>query len=264
MRQRTDQRDYINVTPNEATPTLAYMGKGFSALNEKPNAQTKAKRYVSDKSSTSNVNMFESSWDYTADQIRSEAAVKYLTDCAELHRTGSDAITQFYIVDSDRPAESGSTTKFHCRKFEVAIAPSQMGDDDNEMTAEGSILGRGDPEEGVFDLEKFSAGTYPYTAGWTEPAAPSLGTLTVTSAAGTLTGDTTITVAPTLTDGNKYKYQTAATVALPAYDADVSAMTDWNGTSDITATTGNQIMIVEATADNKARKGGTATVTAKA
>lgn len=93
---------------------------------------------------------------------------------------------------------------------------------------------------------------------------PALGTLTVVSAEGTTSGNTHLTVTPAPTDGNIYKYETAASVTLPAYDADVSALTSWNGTSDITATTGNQIMVIEATSGDKAVKGGIATVTSKA
>jgi phi13 family phage major tail protein len=91
-----------------------------------------------------------------------------------------------------------------------------------------------------------------------------LGNLTVTSAEGAETGDTKITVTPTKATGNSYRYQTAATVSLPAYDADCSTMEAWDGTADIAATTGNQILIVECTSDNRARAAGIATVTSKA
>ncbi|MDD3230626.1 MAG: hypothetical protein PHE09_15610 [Oscillospiraceae bacterium] len=91
-----------------------------------------------------------------------------------------------------------------------------------------------------------------------------LGTLAVVSAEGTTSGNTHLTVTPALTDGNIYKYETASSVTLPEYNADVSALTSWDGTSDITATTGNQIMVIEATSDNKAVNGGVTTVTSKA
>lgn len=94
---------------------------------------------------------------------------------------------------------------------------------------------------------------------------PTLGTLTVTSAAGTESGETKITVKPAKTGSNKYCYKTDVSVELPEYDEDVSmGWTTWNGTDDIAATTGNQIAVVECTSDDKARKGGTAKVTAQA
>lgn len=93
---------------------------------------------------------------------------------------------------------------------------------------------------------------------------PTLGTLTVSSAAGSASGQTEITVQPTITHGNHYVYQTGASVTLPTeYGADVSSgWTAWNGTDEITATTGNEIGIVEANSSNKAVKAGKTTVTA--
>ena len=93
---------------------------------------------------------------------------------------------------------------------------------------------------------------------------PALGTLAVSSAAGSTAGQTAITVQPTITQGNHYVYQTGASVTLPTeYGADVSSgWTAWNGTDEITATTGNEIGIVEANSSNKAVKAGKTTVTA--
>jgi len=91
--------------------------------------------------------------------------------------------------------------------------------------------------------------------------------LTVTSAAGATTGKTAITVTPALTEGNSYMYKTAASVTIPElYDVcNVAAgYTAWNGTADITATTGNEILIVEVDASYNAIKAGKATVTSKA
>ena len=93
---------------------------------------------------------------------------------------------------------------------------------------------------------------------------PTLGTLTVSSAAGSATGETSITVTPTITYGNHYVYQTGASVTLPStYGTDVSTgWTAWNGMDDIAATTGNEIGIVEANAQNQAVAAGKTTVTA--
>ena len=88
-----------------------------------------------------------------------------------------------------------------------------------------------------------------------------LGELTVSSVAGTNTGDTKITVTPAKATENSYMYKTASTVTLPAYGEVLSTgYTVWDGTSDITATNGNQIAIVEVDASSKALKGGLATV----
>lgn len=71
--------------------------------------------------------------------------------------------------------------------------------------------------------------------------------LTVTSVAGTASGKTSLSVAPTkIFTGNTYMYKTAATVALPTYDDALTGYNVWDGTAaDVTATTGNEIVIVE-------------------
>lgn len=102
-------------------------------------------------------------------------------------------------------------------------------------------------------------------AGWYDAVWQPLGELVVTSAAGATSGKTALTVAPELTSGNSYKYQTSASVTLPAYGQVLSeGWTDWDGSEEITATTGQQIAVVAVNADNQAMAGGVATVTANA
>lgn len=87
--------------------------------------------------------------------------------------------------------------------------------------------------------------------------------LTVTSAAGTETGDTKITVSPNLTPGNSYKYKVADNVTIPAYGQSVKNWTAWDGAADITAASGKEICVVECDAAYRAVKAGVAVVTAK-
>lgn len=89
--------------------------------------------------------------------------------------------------------------------------------------------------------------------------------LTVTSEAGTASGKTKITVEPTLGDGNGYKYKAAANPTVPEMGAScTTGYTAWDGTAEITATTGNKIVVVEVDANNKCVGAGIATVTSAA
>jgi len=91
-----------------------------------------------------------------------------------------------------------------------------------------------------------------------------LGALTVTSAAGTTSGTTKVTVLPALTSGNSYKYKTGSSLTVPTFNQLISGgYTNWDGAADITATTGNSVLIVEVDSTGKAKKAGQATVTAK-
>ena len=94
---------------------------------------------------------------------------------------------------------------------------------------------------------------------------PTLGTLTVQSAAGTASGDTKLTVTPIKeSPTNVYKYKTdPSTAPVVTYGQSVRNWTNWDGVSDITATTGHKITVVEADSTYKAQNAGNATVTAK-
>ena len=94
---------------------------------------------------------------------------------------------------------------------------------------------------------------------------PTLGTLTVQSAAGTESGDTKLTVTPAKeTATNVYKYKTdPSTAPVVTYGQSVRNWTTWDGVSDITATTGHKITVVEADSTYKAQNSGNTTVASK-
>lgn len=90
-----------------------------------------------------------------------------------------------------------------------------------------------------------------------------IGTLTVNSAAGTGSGNTKITVTPAKSNaGNVYKYKVGAAAETVTYGQNVKTWMAWDGTSDIAAESNQKITVVEASADYKALKSGSATVTA--
>lgn len=93
---------------------------------------------------------------------------------------------------------------------------------------------------------------------------PTLGTLTVTSAAGTASGDTKITVNPAKENANNvYKYKVAADAVTVGYGQNLRNWTTWDGKADIKATTGQKITVVECDGTYKALNAGSASVTAK-
>ena len=130
-------------------------------------------------------------------------------------------------------------------------------------------------EDDVFRVNEYTInsapgkGEAPYTLSFVEELPtltdanpkPALGSLTVSSSAGSEIGKTHLTVTPSKEGSNLYK--TSTTHASPAYDEDVGAWDSWDGSSDITATTGSTLWVVECTSDNKARKAGSCVVTAK-
>lgn len=93
---------------------------------------------------------------------------------------------------------------------------------------------------------------------------PTLGTLTVTSAAGTATGDTRITVNPAKENANNvYKYKVGASETAVTYGQNLRNWTTWDGKADIKAAAGQKITVVECDGTYKALNAGSASVTAK-
>lgn len=89
--------------------------------------------------------------------------------------------------------------------------------------------------------------------------------LTVASIAGTAAGNTAVSVTETITTGNTYKYKTAATLTLPVFNQILTTgWATWNGTADITATTGHKIIVAEVNAANEVKACGIVAVTSKA
>jgi hypothetical protein len=93
-----------------------------------------------------------------------------------------------------------------------------------------------------------------------------LAALRLTSFGGA-SGKTTITVSGySLASGQSYKYKLGSTAVSVSYDEVLSSgWTAWNGSDDITATTGQYITVaVVVTTSNKARAAGSVMVTATA
>ena len=93
---------------------------------------------------------------------------------------------------------------------------------------------------------------------------PTLGALTVTSAAGTASGNTKIAVNPAKENANNvYKYKVAADAVTVGYGQNLRNWSTWDGKADITAATGQKITVVECDGTYKALNAGSTSVTAK-
>ena len=82
--------DYLNVGTSDK-PDYVLMGTGFTTLDESPGAQTDSVKYVNEKSSSSSITGYETSFAYEAEHIQEEKAVDALYMVGRNHYTGSDA-----------------------------------------------------------------------------------------------------------------------------------------------------------------------------
>lgn len=260
---RSDIADYLLI---KSTGKFAFMGTGFNTLNEDVGAQLESKTYVCDTSESSMVKSYKTKFAYDLDLMYNDAedeeaaeieTVEELFFIGRDHAVGTDAEREYVRTEFFLPATPGSTRYFKARKFKVAVeVTNSQGAGGETMTGAGNLNTVGNPVFGYFDIQTktFTEGDYTET----------LGTLTVTSVAGSASGTTKVTVTPTLTSGSLYMYKTSATVTVPALnDSASSGYTPWNGSDDITAITGNEILIVECNTSFLIKKAGKNAVTAK-
>lgn len=90
----------------------------------------------------------------------------------------------------------------------------------------------------------------------------SLDELVVTSTAGSSSGKTAVQVTPELTEGRSYRYRTGAGVKMPVLYQDLSDWEKWDGSTEITAVTGDQIVVAEVDSLGLCMAAGSAVVTA--
>ena len=93
----------------------------------------------------------------------------------------------------------------------------------------------------------------------------SLGSVTVSSSAGTAAGDTAITTSGySLGSGESWVYKVGTAAETVTYGQNLASWTAWNGIADITAATGKVITVAAVDANKRAQAAGNATVTAHA
>ena len=82
--KRHQYADYLNVG-TVATPNFVLMGTGFTTLDEEPNAQTESVKYVNDKSSSSSVVGYETSFPFEAEQFFNDTATTEIYNIGRNH-----------------------------------------------------------------------------------------------------------------------------------------------------------------------------------
>lgn len=249
---RYDIADYLNIgEKGSESENYALLGTGVNTLDETVGAQTDSKTYINDKTQTTTVKGYQTEFPYDTDMVLDEAASMALYKVGRDHKTGEDAEFDYVRVDI---YDKVSDNVFKARKFRVAaVVSDSKGNGGEVMVNTGTLSCVGDPVQGTFNTttKKFTA----------DEDAEAIGTLIVSSAAGSSTGDTKLTVSPTLTSGNSYKYKLGSSATTITINQDCSLLDSWDGTADIVAIAGQTITVVEVDSDNKAKKSGSTTVT---
>ena len=149
IRARRMEADYLKVGEN-----FEFLGAGFTAIDEKPNSQTKEVRYINDASSSTSVVGYKWQSDFTGDQIVNDKAIEFITNIGKELKTGGDCESEYIKVDLDK--ESNTSGSYYARKFKVAIQVSEFPNTDGDLGLSGVFLGLGDPVIGTFNTNEKS------------------------------------------------------------------------------------------------------------
>ena len=143
--QRTDIVPYMN-TGTEESPKWSQMGAGWTKFSESPNAQTKSKKYINEKTERESVTRYKPKFDFEADLMHANPTIKKVYDIARNRETGSGAIVDILIVDKigEEPVDG-----YEARRMKLAVSVSSV-DGDDDMTISGSLNGQSDDIKGKF------------------------------------------------------------------------------------------------------------------
>lgn len=158
IKPRRNYANYLNV--GKDTEEYELMGAGFSELNETPAAQAASKKYINDKAASKSIIGYDWTTAFNTDMIRAEKAIEFICNIGEMQLVGSDAETDYIIVDLDKAVTGeGKENTFKARKFRVAVEIASFDNNEGLMGATGNLLGIGDLVSGEFNTttKKFIA-----------------------------------------------------------------------------------------------------------
>lgn len=144
--KRHQYADYLNVG-TAATPDWVLMGIGFTQIDEEPGAQSESVKYVCDKSSSSEVVSYETTFPFEAEQIMEQEAISDIYSIARNHYIGTDAQREYCRVELWNRT---SANNFEARKFLVSVEVASFAGE-NKMTISGNLNAVGDPTLGTFN-----------------------------------------------------------------------------------------------------------------
>lgn len=135
-------------TGGAVTETFNLIGEGFTQLAESKNPQEYSRKYVSDKTTRTDLTGFAPQYDYTMDYIDGDPVVAEIAKITDNELLGTDAQRNIIAVNlwSD-PTGAACEAK----KRAYAIIPNQKADGTDALVYSGSMKAAGDFIEGTFN-----------------------------------------------------------------------------------------------------------------
>lgn len=149
---RLEMAHFLNVTPEEATPTLARIGEGHASLSTSYNPETETQQWINQKTGSTYLKNYALSIDTNQVAYAGDPVFDFVDDLSFNLSTGAEAETDYYearIYKAD-----GDLTAIPARKFRVSVAINSEGDAATDPLArEYSINPQGDPVFGTINID---------------------------------------------------------------------------------------------------------------
>lgn len=135
-------------TGSTVTEEFHLIGEGFTQLTEAKNPQEYSRKYVSDKTTRTDVTGFAPQYDYTMDYIAGDKVVEEVAKVTDEELIGTAAQRNIVSVNlwSD-PTGAACAAK----KRAYAIIPNQKADGTDALVYSGSMKSAGDIIDGTFN-----------------------------------------------------------------------------------------------------------------
>ncbi len=162
--QRTDIAVFFDVTGYDNTGSVtgderAYTraGTAWTSFTESPNAQTKERKFINEKTARSNITSYKPQWAFEVLLMYNRPEIAHIYDCVKRRVTGSELRHCFIVVDLFDQKSDG----VYAARQVYAVPQISSIDDDDDMIMKGTFYNQGDEILGTFNM---ASGVFTQTA----------------------------------------------------------------------------------------------------